>query len=322
MKPSYLCYLLISASCWACQPKDALQQAPPLPDGPFFQSVPTDTPTLLGAGRISSVLTEYNGTFPPDGTTFFYTSEVAGKGHIVFSHMQEDGHWSQPAIAPFSGTYSEYDPIFSPDGSRLYFSSERPIPGQDQPSGTHIWWVEPSADGWSEPTFVPLGLDGAYYSSWTKDGRLFFNTWNTGDIRMATPSDTGFVVETLPPSINGKSDVGDPFVSPEGDYLIFRGYFREGLGRGDLYISFAEEQGGWGEPINLGAPINSSAHEMCPYVTVDGKLFVFASDRLQENYPNQPLEALQETSRSWDNRNQKIYTMGTDFIEQLRASQP
>jgi Tol biopolymer transport system component len=285
---------------------------------PYFGLTPTESPQMLAPGIISTALGEYNGTFSPDGKTFFYTSEVAGKGHIVYTQLQADNTWSKPAIAPFSGQYSEYDPLFAPDGSLLYFSSQRPVNPSDRSRQTHIWSVKRTANGWGEPKHVPLSGQGDYYSSLTRQGDIYFNIWNTGKILRATQTDTGYVSEALPEIINSRSDVGDPFISPEEDYLIFRAYFNEGYGRGDLYISF-NINGQWTAPENLGEPINSRAHEICPYVSTDGKLFIFASDRLIEEYPQGSLGALERKFHSYDNGQSNIYYMSAAFIAEMKA---
>ena len=53
----------------------------------------------------------------------------------------------------------------------------------------------------------------------------------------------------------------------------------DGLGSGDLYISFREHDGSWMEPVNMGEPVNSSTLEYCPVVSPDGKYLFFTSRR-------------------------------------------
>lgn len=303
--------LLMSASCASSDKKVVLT-------GPFLGIVPSEYPGLLGPEIISTSLTEYNGTFNPDGTAFFFTSEANRNGTIVYMEMLENGDWTRPATAPFSGEYSEYDPLFSPYGKRLYFSSERPVPGQPELNGTNIWAVQWTSEGWSDPQLVPLPGTGHYFSSVTSSGSVYFNDWSNGDIFEARPGEEGFSVVRLPKEINGQSDVGDAFIAADGSYLIFRGYFQDSYGQGDLYISFQTDSS-WTEAINLGHPINSSAHEMCPYVTTDGKLFLFASSRLQEKYPS-TLDAQRAKHLTYDNGNQNIYSISAAFIEAIRDS--
>ena len=298
------------------------------PKGAFLGMTPSESPQLLAPEHLASLLTEYNGTFNPEGTEFYYTAEAAGQGLIMETHMEADSHWSSPRVASFSGQYSEYDPLFSPDGYKLFFSSERPTPDHPEGGLTNIWAIQQNGGrGWSEPFLIPLTGKGDYFSSLDKQGNLYFNVWSDGDIYKGEPNLTGYEFAPLPAQINGRTDVGDPFISAEGDYLIFRGFFKEGYGRGDLYISFAvtdpqtEGMGAWSEPINLGPEINSKAQEMTPYVTTDGKWFVFASDRLLENHTFQAGSGIENAIRkaqSYDNGRQNIYYCSADFIHALR----
>ncbi len=112
-----------------------------------------------------------------------------------------------------------------------------------------------------------------------------------------------------------------PFIAPDESYLIFRSYRDGGLGSGDFWISFSID-GGWQEPINPGAPINSKYNEMCPYVTTDGKLFIFASGRLDQDFYEADIKSVKQFEDKWDthdNGQQNIYVMSADFLEELRS---
>ena len=79
----------------------------------------------------------------------------------------------------------------------------------------------------------------------------------------------------------------------------------------------------WTIPQNLGDQINTDRHEMCPYVTTDGKLFLFASGRQQEPYMTKPgmtLDSLAKKNATHDNGRLNIYSISTDFIDDLRQS--
>ena len=52
----------------------------------------------------------------------------------------------------------------------------------------------------------------------------------------------------------------------------------DGLGSGDLYISF-KENGQWTKAKNLGKGINSAQFEYCPMMSPDGKYFFWTSYR-------------------------------------------
>jgi hypothetical protein len=38
---------------------------------------------------------------------------------------KENGKWSEPEVAPFSGTYRDLEATFTADGKTIFFSSDR-----------------------------------------------------------------------------------------------------------------------------------------------------------------------------------------------------
>ncbi len=295
-----------------------IAETPQLKD-PFFGVKADATPRLLAPSLLASPAQEYNGTFSPDGKVFYYTTDVAGQSIITFTELGADNNWSAPQVASFSGTYTEYDPLFSPDGSKLFFSSRRPKDGSRL---SRIWFVEQLGTEWSEPQAIQLTDSGQeeYYSSITKEGTIYFNIWSNGNLYKAQKTDTSYIVEELPAPLKTTYGQGDPFISPNEDYLIFRGFGEDTFGRGDLYISFnINDQ--WTTPENLGEPINSAADDICPYVTTDEKLFIFASSRMEDKLeisPLAPIAEAHEKFQSIDNGEMNIYYMSASFIGEMR----
>lgn len=293
------------------------------PRGPFFGMTPDDTPRRPAPGWLGTSLDEYNAVFSSAGDAFFFTVDTPERSFIMATYLGEDGSWSPPEAVPFSASKRpDYDPFLSFDDRRLYFSSRRPTTERPEGDRSHLWYVDRGDDGvWSEPILLPLTERGDFYTSATRSGELFFNVWSLGDIFRAIPDDEGYTVEPLPGAINdGPRDVGDPYISPDGDYLIFRGYGEDSLGRGDLFISFLVD-GAWTPRRNLGASINSERHEMCPWVSADGRWFTFASARIDEPYTDgrpPTLERLANKHRAADNGQLNLYMMSADFIEGLR----
>jgi len=85
-------------------------------------------------------------------------------------------------------------------------------------------------------------------------------------------------------TVNGASDEAYPSLSSDGLTLYFSdigtGTRPGGLGAKDLWTTTrASRSAPWGTPVNLGAPINSSAGEMDPTISGDGLLLVFCSSR-------------------------------------------
>lgn len=70
-------------------------------------------------------------------------------------------------------------------------------------------------------------------------------------------------------------------LSPDGRTLVFGRDDPEGLGLGDVFVS-RRTGDGWSEPRNLGAPINSSAFDLAPRFSPDGRRLYFSSNRRED----------------------------------------
>ena len=121
---------------------------------------PTDTADLCSRCVVSGPANDDSPTFSPDGNTTFFTRSTANWGAIVESHLV-NGHWTQPALAPFSSEWPDASPAMSPDGSYLVFESNRPaIPLASLPKGgeviprvaSDLWRVDRVGTGWSKST--------------------------------------------------------------------------------------------------------------------------------------------------------------------------
>lgn len=76
-----------------------------------------------------------------------------------------------------------------------------------------------------------------------------------------------------------KYNEGAQTISPDGKYLFFTGCNRpDGLGRCDIYVSHREGKD-WGEPYNVGQPVNSEFWESQPAISPDGRTLYFISNR-------------------------------------------
>jgi ankyrin repeat protein len=267
-------------------------QSPPLfPElkGEYLgQAKPGAKPELFAPGIVSSRFGMHcTAAFSPDGREVYWNLMVEPRtpgystSRLLFSRLL-DGRWTYPQIAPFTGDGKDADvPFFAPDGKRLYFISSRPMPGADQASGEHIWYMERRGDGWSEP--LPVDdtvnrLPQHWQFSVDKDYNLYFSTTISGgqgrnDIYCAKYENGRYAEpRNLGAPVNTPDREEMPFIAPTGSYLIFA---REM----DLFVSFRRADGSWSEATNLGPEINSPVIDVCPMVSADGKYLFFLSQR-------------------------------------------
>ncbi len=250
-------------------------------------------PRLLGEGVISTDRNEFGGAFSPDGQELYYavSAQRSYRYAMVVARRRGSG-WSEPEVLPFSGLVrGDYDPVLSPDGRRMYFVSDRaPDGGLARPADPDLWMVERGADGaWGAPRRLPEPLNGAgrqvdWFASEANDGTLYLalsrdslpgvNLFRARRVNGAYPT-----IEPLGAPVDGPDDEAEPYIAPDGSFLLFSAYGRaDGHGHYDLYISHRRGDG-WGEPINLGPTVNTPARDYSPRLAPDGHTLVFTSER-------------------------------------------
>ncbi|MEM9313788.1 MAG: hypothetical protein AAGA95_04115 [Pseudomonadota bacterium] len=257
--------------------------------GPYLgQEPPGTTPEVFAPGLISlDGERELNAVFSPDGRIFMFSREIDGSFKMFFSFRQGDGTWQEPRMAPPSKTYPNHrdvDMAFSPDGAWVYFISDRPLAGYSL-ERYNIWRSRVTRFGLTAPEALGPhinGPDNELYPWLVADGSLYFSatrddTLGQRDSYRAQYENGAFGTPVnLGPGVNSEMHEGDIFVSPDESYIIHVSSDRPGgLGGADLYISFKQADGNWGQGIHMRGGINSSEADYCPAVTPDGKYFFF-----------------------------------------------
>jgi Tol biopolymer transport system component len=206
----------------------------------------------------------------------------------IFVSRFENGHWTEPQVAPFSGQYRDADPFMTADGAHLYFISDRPVPGKSH-HDLDIWVMDKTSSGWSEPhnLGIPVNSDGQeWFPTVASDGTLYFGSDRPGGqgktdlYRCRLVSGKYAQPENLGSPVNTERDEYEPRISPDQSFLIFMADNRDGRGDSDLYISY-QQKGQWTDPVSLEADINSTASEYSPVISPDGKYFFWTSTRNQ-----------------------------------------
>ena len=255
------------------------------------QDPPGEIPEKFAPGLISLPgQYEFGAVFSEDGHEFFFGVDLGPRSEIRQVRV-EDGQWGPIETIIAHEDYGFNDPFLSPDGNRLFYISNRPFNGKDEAKDHDIWYSIRREEGWSAPINAgPMinSMQNEYYMSFTRDGTMYFAS-NIGaeqdrpgnyDLYAAAADHSRFRrPERLPQTVNTGEYEADVFISPDENYLIFSSIRPEGLGEGDLYISFRTPEGGWATAKNMGEVINGEHHELCPFVTSDGKYLFFTSDR-------------------------------------------
>ena len=292
MKINVLCFLIFGTLVMMqCTPVDDF----PVLTGDYLgQELPGMEPELFAPGIVSTGLFVRDVAITPDGNEFYFG--VASSGYEYASILVSkriDGRWTKPEVTPFTTDpqWGGIEPCISPDGQKFYFVSSRPNPAAGDTVGGNfdIWVMDRLSDGWGEPYNLgaPVNTeDDEYFPSVTTDGTLYYTRQNkvsrAANIYRSHSTEGAFVdSEKLPEQVNSGRAQYNAFIAPDERYIIVPVFGRpDGFGRTDYYIVYRNADDSWGEPINLGAKINTAGdREYSPYVTRDGQYFFFMSGR-------------------------------------------
>lgn len=269
----------------------------PILSGPYMgHPLPGDEPIWFAGDIVSSNRFEHGTvTFSPDGREAYWSSSYLLNdsgytyGRILTSRL-ENGMWTEPHLAPFSGIQQGDDvPFFAPDGRRLYFLSSRPIESEGRSAGENIWYVDKTDEGWSGPRIIqggPNALGLHWQFSVAANGNVYFGSsasggFGEGDIYVSRLVDGVYQEpENLGRAVNSQFDESSPYIAPDESYLIVTTVRHpETPGFMNLCIFFKDGDGNWSSRTVMPEPINSASRELCPQVTPDGKYLFFNSWR-------------------------------------------
>jgi len=253
------------------------------------------TPSNLGANVNSPRVdgTGSTGCLSADGRSLYLESSRSG-GHDIWITTRETtaDPWSPPVNlgSPVNTEFVDGVPSLTADGLSLFFHSDR-TGGYGE---FDIWMSrrERTDDPWGQPVNLGPPVNSADYE-WSHcispNGlTLYFGsnrpgTYGNSDIwvtRRTSADDDWSVPENLGPVVNGLGDDYVPTLSPDGLMLFYTCVRPGGYGGWDIWVTGRETTNGpWGEPVNLGVPINTSRWEELAIISPDDSTFYFSSTR-------------------------------------------
>jgi hypothetical protein len=339
--PGLVASLLLLVACGPCPEQEAkttVEGAFPVLTGDYLgQTPPGDQAELFAPGIVSTGVYERDMAMTPEGDELYYCAVLGSFDYVaILSTRRENGRWTEPQVAPFSGRWGAFEPALSPDGSLFLFVSFRPRAGEsDRREDSDIWLMDRTAEGWSEPynPGPPVNSDRSeYFPSLTADGTLYFT--REGEDRSSRlyrsrgAEGRWTEPESLPAAVNAGSNQFNGYVAPDESYLIYgaAGY-EDTFGGIDYYISFRDADDTWTGPINLGERVNTASRlEYSPYVTPDGKYFFFMAARheLEEAAAAGELDAKAIARLHAGPRNglPDIWWIDAAFLKDLRPAGP
>ena len=124
-----------------------------------------------------------------------------------------------------------------------------------------------------------ISADGLslYFDSYRPGGSGNCDLWLT---TRATVSDSWGQPVNLGPTVNSSAWEYQPGISADGLNLFFFSNRAGGSGNDDIWVTTRTSTSDpWTEAVNLGPTVNSSARDICPYISADGSTLYFSSGR-------------------------------------------
>ena len=225
------------------------------------QKAPGSIAVPFAPNIITTSRFEVTGVFSNDLNEFYFIrGDHENKKQEFVVYKNENNQWQETVISARAGT-----PLMSPDGKTMHLGRRFKVR---------------TKTGWSEIKSLesPVKDVPIMRLSSSQKGTYFFDEFKkdfTGDIRYSRLIDGKHETpKLLSKNINsGKSF--HPFIAPDESFLIFDSTREGGYGDSDLYISYRNKDGSWGDPINLGDKINTDSWEGVASLTPDGKYLFF-----------------------------------------------
>lgn len=259
---------------------------------------PVDFEPVNPGPAINSRHAEYSPALTADEQTLIFTrkkplKEDTQSGYNYYYEdfyvsQFRDGEWlkAENLGPPLNTTGNEGAQTITADGRHLYFTACNRADGL---GSCDIYYSARDGTGWSRPVNVGRPLNTAAWESQpsiSADGQsIYFASSRAGsigptDIWMATRSASGNwnTPVNLGPVINTSGNELSPFIHADNQTLYFASDGHPGMGGLDIFYSRRDEQGNWGEPKNIGYPINTHGDEFALIVGASGQWAWFASD--------------------------------------------
>lgn len=210
-------------------------------------------PVNMGA-PINTPFNDGNSTFTSDGLTAYYSSPVkTGKGGAEQSLFESKydfarKQWGKPM--DLKGINGKQLTVINSKGKT-----------KELPS----WDAQPSISGDGMTMVFASNRDGG------QGGKDIWMTKRSGSAWTAPVN--------LGSKVNTPFHETSPFLNEDGTKLFFASEGHVGFGGFDIYMSTMDGNGEFGEPQNMGAPINSSFNDYASVFTNNDSTVYFTSDR-------------------------------------------
>jgi outer membrane protein OmpA-like peptidoglycan-associated protein len=189
----------------------------------------------------------------------------------------------------FNNENDNYNASYSGDGNTLVFTTRMEIYDREFDETNTFdfvyFSVKDQYGGWSSPKDVTRKVGSEGFSSVTHMNNagtrmlLYTDDWGVGNIYETYKEGRSWVpIEKIKKPISTKDNEAHACYGENESIIYFTSDRAGGLGGTDIYVTFKDAKGKWGDPINLGSSINTPYNEATPYLLPDGKTMFFSSE--------------------------------------------
>jgi len=234
--------------------------------------------------------------FAPNGKTVYFGERSEETGSSIMVSRRQDGGWSRPEPASFSGRDRDLEPAFAPNGRYLVFASNRAAEpmqarldghynGQILPQkGGNLWRVDLIRGVSGKPYRLPdviNTLDSVFSPALTADGSLYFMRADDGKnfhIFRSQSIRGKFAVPTPAAFSDAHFGEFDPAVAPDESFVVFSSGRPPAPKTIDLFITF-RTGAAWSEPIDLRTAVSPDAYGLEARLSPDARTLYFTNSR-------------------------------------------
>lgn len=255
--------------------------------------VPFD-PKPLGPG-VNTTMHEYLPSITADEESLIITRND-GRQEDFYVSEKIDGDWTEafPLTSINNPQTNEGGQSISQDGKLLFYTV---CEGRNDYGSCDIYFAEVVNGRWTKAKNMGSTINGPdwdtqpsisadkknlYYTSKRKGGEGGSDIWistRAVDGSWGKPTNLGA-------KINTSGNEASPFIHPDNQTLYFMSSGHPGFGKDDIFYSRRQKDGSWGEPVNIGYPINTADQEGSFIVSANGKTAYFATDRFNKENNN------------------------------------
>lgn len=227
--------------------------------------------------KVNGASMDYNPVVSQDEEMMIYMTRLQFYNAINMV-KKKNGRWGDPVnITPqIQSDGDQYVNCLSQDGKEMYLNKEDNF-------NSDIYYSRFEDDQWIKS--VPLGkhINTKYWESHaciSPDGKELLLASNRKggfggmDIYTSTLDEGGEWSEpvNIGDSINTELNEESPFLTSDGRRLYFSSQGHYNIGGYDIFYADRKADGSWGNPKNLGYPLNTTDDDLFFYPLDDGKL--------------------------------------------------